>query len=293
MKQAAVAETEQKGTIIPAATALMTHEQAGGLALAEELTGFTGLEGLDPSTVMIIPRIKIVQPTSKEGTEGKLRINLTGDEFDEIPLVLIKALQGRTYWDPDPKSDKVLCRSYDFMIPDSSIEKPFNDTCAVHTINLKKQRVLKTVCHEAQWTGSADSQKKPTCAETFNLLCIQAEDLLPFWITLAGVSLRPAKSYISAIALRRCPLWQWHTVLSTEKRTEPQKHYVAKFGIPRPLAQETLDQITRAIVELQLQSADIRKTFEAEETAGVAGDEAPGGAAAPDAPNWLNGHEGA
>jgi hypothetical protein len=285
-KQEAINTAEQRQPIIPASTALMSHEQAGALVIPEELANFTGLEGLDPGTMMIIPRIKIVQPTSKEGTEGKLRVNLTGDEFDEIPIVVIKAFQGRTFWDPDPKSDKVLCRSYDFMTPDPAIEKPYSEICATHTVNAKGQKVLKTLCVEAQWRGN---KEKPSCAEVINLLCIESEDFLPFWITCSGASLKPVRNFVSAIALRRCALWQWETKLSLEKRVEPQKHYVARFSAPKPLGEELFQQIGRAIVELDLQNADIRKTFEAEEAAGTDGNgSGAAGGKEPEAPNWIN-----
>ncbi|MGO9372703.1 MAG: hypothetical protein ACLQBD_11465 [Syntrophobacteraceae bacterium] len=281
------AEEKKPDVMIPNSTALATRQAPGGLAIPEELAGFTGLEGLDPGSMMIIPRIKIVQPTSKEGTEGKLRVNLTGDEFDDLAIVVVKAFQGRTFWDPDPKSDKVLCRSYDFMNPDPAIEKPYNDVCAVHTTNAKNQKVLKVLCPEGQWKG-ATHQEKPSCGEIINLLCIQSEDLLPFWISMSGASLRPVRNYVSAIALRRQALWVWKTVLSLEKRIEPNKHYVAKFSPPRPVEKDMFEMINATIIDLNLKDADIKKTFEAEEAAGADGNGDGTGEGQPDAPDWLD-----
>ena len=172
--------------------ALAVKETAGALGIPEELVGFSGLEGIDASA-FIIPRIKIVQPSTRElnATQGKLRINLTGDEFGNMSIILIKALQGRTLWDPAPGSDIVLCRSYDFLKPDSSIEKPYSDYCAKKTKNLKGQDVLSLVCDYAKWHGV----KKSECAENYNLLCLQSEDLLPFWITMHGGSIKPIRKY--------------------------------------------------------------------------------------------------
>jgi hypothetical protein len=287
-KHAAAASREPLETpevLIPNSTALEVRAAAGLPGLPEELSGFTGLEGLDASS-FVIPRIKIVQPTSKEGTPGTLRINLTGDEFSDLPVIVVKAIQGRILWDPDLTKEKALCRSYDFMTPDPSIENPFSSACAKRVKNLRGQDILTPACDQAKWIG----EKKPECSETYNLLCLQAEDFLPFWISLAGASIAPVKKYLSAIALRRSRLFQWETILATEQRTEPKRHYVAAFSTPRPLDADRANQVAQTIVDLQLASIDIRRTFEAEEAAAAEGN-APhpdtGGTPAPDAPSWL------
>jgi hypothetical protein len=262
--------------------ALALRDEAGLPGIPEELQNFTGFEGIDASA-FVIPRIKIVQPTSKEGTAGALRINLTGDEFTTLPIIVIKAIQGRTMWDPDPKSDEVLCRSYDFLTPDSSIEKPYSPTCAKKITNLRKQEMISPVCDQAKWHGD----EKPACAENYNLLCLQAEDMLPFWITLHGASINVVRKYLSAIALRRCRLFQWQTDLSTEVRTEPQKHYVAKFSTPLPVPADLAGQVVSTIMDLNLTTVDIRRTFEAEEAAAEGGEGADEQGEAPQAPGWV------
>ena len=263
--------------------ALAVKETAGALGIPEELVGFSGLEGIDAST-FIIPRIKIVQPTTREAdaTPGKLRINLTGDEFGSIPVILIKAIQGRTLWDPKPGSDIILCRSYDFLKPDSSIEKPYSDYCAKKVKNLRGQDVLSIACDCAKWHGDT----KPECTENYNLLCLQNEDLLPFWITLHGASISPVRKYLSAIALRRSRLFQWCTTLSTEMKMEPQKYYVARFSTPLPVAKEAMDSVTRTILDLGLMDIDIKRTEEAEESVAATGGEDSDNAP-PKAPDFL------
>jgi len=272
--------------VIQNSTALATREESSVPGLPEELQGFSGFEGLDASSMVIIPRIKLVQPTSKEGTQGLFRINLTGEEFENLPIIVIKAMQGRTMWDPTPGKEDVLCRSYDFFVPDSSIEKPFAPACAKKAMNIKKQMVTMTLCDQARWHG----ETKPECSEVYNLLCLLSDDFVPFWTTIHGASIKAVRSYLSAIVLRRGALWQWSTALSSEVKTEPNKHYVTKFAIPKPLSREILEQVQATIIGLDLQNADIKRTLEMEEAQqdGGEGSDAADAGAPPEKPDWVN-----
>jgi hypothetical protein len=270
-------------------TAVVVREEAGLPGMPEELTGFTGFEGIDPGSVMIIPRIKLVQGTSKEGTAGRFRINLTGEEFDSLPIIVIKAIQARTMWDPDPNNEEVLCRSYDFLVPDvkdaahpnGSIEKPFAPVCAKKVKNARGQEKLLVLCPQGKWRkDEKGNDVKPECAEVYNLLCLMDGDFLPFWMSISGASIGGLRGYLSAIALRRTPLFYWSATLTSEIRTEPKKHHVAKFGVPYPIDKTALAQIGRIITDLDLQNADIRRTDEAEDMGGGAGD--AGGESGPD-----------
>jgi hypothetical protein len=231
-------------------------------AIPEELNGFTGLEGIGNET-WIIPRIKIVQPTSKEGTAGNLRINLTGDEFEELHVVFVKAVQGRILWDKDnPGNEKAICRSYDFLRPDVSIEVPPSDICARYVMGTNKKQILKPVCPNAQWVDN----ERPACGEVFNLLGIWLEEMLPFWMTLHGTSIQPVRKFLSAIALRRCPLWQFDTMLFTEEQKGDRgKYYIARFASPKPITKELEAEIVDMV--LGLKDADVKRTVEAEEAA--------------------------
>ena len=236
---------------------------AYGGAYATELADFTGLESITQDT-WIIPRIRIVQPTSREGTAGRLIMNLTGDEYDNLPIVVVKATQGRVLWDKkNPGNDEALCRSYDFLNPDTaSIPVPPSPTCARRVVGARGKQSTKNVCPMAQWNG----KEPPECSETFNLLCLLTDDLLPFWITLHGTSIQPVRRYLSAIALRRCPLWLYETVLSAEQTINDRgKFYVAKFSDTKPISKE--DEARLGPVVAGLKDADIRRTVESEEDA--------------------------
>jgi hypothetical protein len=261
------AARSEEPVIIPASTAMMARDQHADLpALPMELEGFTGFEGIDPSN-FIIPRIKIVQPTSKEGTAGTFRVNLTGDEFKELDIIAVKAVMGRVMWDKaNPGNDKALCRSFDFLRPDSSIEDPPSSECARYVMGTNKKQILKPICSKGQWFD----KERPECSETFNLLCVLAEDQLPFWISLHGSSISNTKKFLSAIALRRGILWHYVTTISLEERKEPHRHYVCKFSAPQPITKEFEAQIAPIVAGLK--DADLKRTMEAEEAA-AAGEE--------------------
>ena len=267
------------------------------LQIPEELQGYTGFETIDPSA-FVIPRMKIVQPTSKEGTQGKLRVNLTGDEFDTMEVVIVKAMQGRVMWDQgNPGNEKPLCRSSDFLHPDSSIENPPSPECVRQITNTMKKTMLKPVCPNAGWNGT----EKPACGETWNLLCIQKDEFLPFWLSVAGTSIAPVRRYLSAIALRRCPLWQFETEITTEEQKGDRgRYFVLKFVSPKPIARELEEQLIPMVAELK--NADIKRTFDAEEELqaggvdganggnggnGEGGGPQSAGTAAPEEPAWM------
>lgn len=261
--------------------------------IPEELQGYTGFETIDPSA-FVIPRMKIVQPTSKEGTQGRLRINLTGDEFSDMDVVIVKAMQGRVMWDQsNPGNEKPLCRSSDFLHPDSSIENPPSPECVRQVTNTMKKTMLKPVCPNAGWNGT----EKPACGETWNLLCIQKDEFLPFWLSVTGTSIAPVRRYLSAIALRRCPLWQFETVITTEEQKGDRgRYFVLKFVSPKPIARELEEQLIPMVAELK--NADIKRTFDAEEELradgadggnGGGGEAQSAGTSAPEEPGWMKG----
>jgi len=278
----------------PASLPALRHPM--DVQIPEELQGYTGFEDID-SSAFVIPRMKIVQPTSKEGTQGRLRINLTGDEFAAMDVVIVKAMQGRVLWDHDNAgNEKPLCRSSDFLHPDASIENPPSPECVRRVTSTTKKTMLKPVCPNAVWNGT----EKPACGETWNLLCIQKDEFLPFWLSVAGTSIAPVRRYLSAIALRRCPLWQFETVISTdEQKGDRGRYFVVKFESPKPITRELEDQLIPMVAELK--NADIKRTFDAEEelqaddgadggNGGGAGGKSSGTAkAAPEEPGWMKG----
>lgn len=243
---------------------LVAQTEAG---LPAEVGDFTGYEGLGTES-FIIPRMKVVQPTSKEGEAGTFTVNLTGESFTEVEAVFIKVERGRVMWDPnDSDSNEPLCRSFDFMVPDERIENPPSDRCA-EKITQGNKSVLKQVCPKSMW-GKDNS--RPECDELFNaLLCTM--DGTPIWVSFAGAQIKPVRRYISAIALRRRRLFEFKTTMTLKTVTEPHKHYVVVFSAPQALEGGEIHAILPVVGMIKGES--ISRTIEHEESA-ASDDDAP------------------
>jgi len=270
---------------------LAIHSPAGAVVIPESLQGYTGWESFDASD-LVIPRYKVVQPTSKTGTEGHFLCNLTGEEVETLNVVIVKADKGRALWSQQDRTknstevnaymqdliaetgknsewlasgdgEDLLCRSYTFWEPDSRHPFPPSKVCAV----MGPGNRPKQVCQFGAW--DEDGKTKPPCGTLYNLLCIGIDDGVPFWTTLHGVSIKPTKGFISSVMLRRKPFFMFQTEISLEKRLEPQKHYRAKFTMPKPVDEVLLNEIIIPTVE-SLKDASVQTTFEAEEAAEAA-----------------------
>lgn len=227
--------------------------------LPAEVGDFTGYEGLGEES-FIIPRMKIVQPTSKEGEAGTFLINLTGEAFKEVEAVFIKAERGRVMWNKaDTDAREPLCRSFDFITPDDRIENPPCDKCA-ERITQGNKSILKQVCPKSMW-GSDNS--RPECDELFNIL-LAMTDGTPIWFSFSGAQISSVKRYISAIALRRRRLFEFKTTMTLKAVTEPHRHYVVTFSAPQLLEDDELATIL-PVVEM-IKGESIARTIEHEES---------------------------
>jgi len=278
LKEPETAE-EHEGLPAPVAAAA-----AGLPALPEDLAGYTGLEGLDPNTY-IIPRMRIVQPTSKEGTAGNFRMNLTGEEFVSLRVVGVKAEAGRVLWDRDGGGQEPICKSNDGFFPAEDVTEPVCSAC-LEVVKLKGGREMsRPVCPKAQW---GEDHARPECDATYNLLCLNAEDDLPFWLTLSGTSISAFRRFVSAIHLRRRKLFEYEVEISLDQKAgDKGKYFVAKFSAPKQVSREFLRHIIEIVQNLRHET--VARTFEAEFAAGVAVSEADSeeAAGAESMPGWM------
>ena len=106
-----------------------------------------------------IPRFKLLQKTSQEvedGTAqpGKIKNNLTGELFDEIDVIPVAMKKTRTYFDPENRSGKPLCRSLD-----TKWGEGFQIYCKD--------------CDKSRW----QAQNPPECNLVYNFLLVQPDDV--------------------------------------------------------------------------------------------------------------------
>ena len=273
-------EAEAITTQEPEETGLATVPTETALACPEDLQGYTGMEGIDDGA-FIIPRMKIVQPTSKKGTPGNFIMNLTGEEFSQLFIVGIKAEQGRTKWVEG--EDKPACRSLNGHVPDPRIEEPSSEVCGIKK-KLKSGKIyFKETCPDTIW-GSDGTP--PACGKNFNFLCLDMNLELPFWLAVSGKSIDPLRRYITVINIRRKRLWEFSSIMSLEEVTGGKgRYFVLNFAPPTPLNAEDQEHIIEIVRGLKHET--VQRTFDAEDEA-----EAEDAADAADAPNWMGG-EGA
>ena len=244
----------------------------------------SGYDALDPSD-FVIPRLKIVQPTSKEGTPGTLRMNLTGEEFTELRIIAIKVEPGRVYWDRDSDSDRPICRSFDGHVPDPRIEDPPSPRCMDVTVSKGGKQLMQAACEMAMW---GDDRAKPPCDQIYNMLCISADDDLPLWMTIGGTSITSFKKFVSSIALRRRALSEYETVISLEECAGKKgKYYVLKFATPKIVQPDFREHVAELVNVFQNETTrrdyDTTTTADAENTVDTTGTDQPG-----ETPSWMD-----
>ena len=197
----------------------MSEETTEALTTTTDTEPVEGLEDFDPSD-LIIPRLKLVQPSSAEGTPGALLSNLSGEEYDSLRFVPLSIRKGRVLWEEG--NDMPICRSSDALRPDEGIESPQNSVCAER----RKGRTVD-VCSMGKWGDGP-----PPCKLNYTILGLDIDhDEQPFMITLSGTSIKPTKKLISTFTLRRKSIYSMSVVLSTQKgRSKHGSFYVVSFS---------------------------------------------------------------
>ena len=182
------------------------------LAIRREENGekveMLGLDGFDTGD-LVIPRYKIVQPTSKEGTPGVFKNNLTHEETNQVKVVVLMASKGRVCWGENLDADPI-CRSSDGLRPSDTIEKPVNTICGTK----ENGKRFEPVCKNALWR---DNNERPLCNEVINLLCVNTDDQVPFFLSLHGTQLKPVRFFLSALGLRKKNLYEFQATLGLKE----------------------------------------------------------------------------
>jgi len=222
-----------------------------------------GFEDFDDKD-MVIPRAAIPQATSDKakGTPGMICVNLTGEEYEKIPVVILRHQKGKVLYPEEyKKGDEAICWSRDAVVPGSTIEKPMATSCKE--------------CPYGQWKKVDGKNIKPDCSDTRTLLCVDTGTFVPFFISLHGLSIKPLNGCMTAIKLRGkaagLPLWGYSTVIGVQTmETNHGDKFAASFAGPQPLDPEMVEVMTAFRNELSRES--IEDTEAAEKAAGVGGD---------------------
>lgn len=243
----------------PAAETAVVNQASPGV-LAHPMEPLLGFENFDESD-LIIPRLSIVQPTSKEGTPGTFRSNLSGEEKEELRITPITFTKGMVLWSDELGNDPE-CRSNDALVPDPAIETPRNDRCHERTANR-----LRPVCPYAMWRAG----EAPACKMTYTLLAIDMATMLPFLTSLHGTSVRSMKALISHVWQSRRPFFDVACRMGLNKVTNQRgTFFVADFSQYEDHEPGTFREAYES-----LRAYDVQRTFDAEQQAEADGEKAP------------------
>jgi len=244
-------------------TTAVTTAQTQALSTEVNPVDDDGFDDFDERD-MIIPRAVIPQATSgaDKGTAGMICVNLTGEEYSEIPVVILRHTKGKVLYNEDyKKDDSAICWSRDAKTPGDAVEDPMASSCAN--------------CEYGQWKKVDGKNVKPACSDTRTLLCVDTNTFVPFFISLHGLSIKPLNGAMTAIKLRgkaaNLPLWGYSTTIGVQTMdTDYGEKFAASFSGPQPLDQDMVSVM--AAFRTELSKETIEDTEAAEKAAGVGGD---------------------
>ena len=151
-----------------------------------------GTENIDADD-MILPRIRIIQPTSQDSEDGlgKLKNSVTEEVVDKLILIPLTVKKGRVFFPPNETHSAPDCRSTNGITGNDG--------------NLCEE------CEFARW-----SEVPPECAETRDFP-VMLEDGSLAGISLKRSAIREAKKLITAIKMKGIPFFFVKVTLSTVK----------------------------------------------------------------------------
>lgn len=169
----------------------------------------------------VLPRIRIIQPTSRDSDKGigKFCNSVTGEVFSSLKIVPLTVTHGRVCFSVAETHSSPICRSLDGIV---SVE---GRKCAE--------------CGDSiGWTE--EQPGPPQCAELRNIPCLLENG------EIAGLSFKrgaisEAKRIITVVKMRNTPFFFWKIELTIQKAEGQKGVYYA----PKVFKWEETDEITR------------------------------------------------
>ena len=193
-----------------------------GEQLPEEYKGENGvplgtenIKGED----LVLPRIKIIQPTSQDSEDGlgMLKNSVTGEISDKVSFVAITFRKGWLCFDPDETHSAPTSRCFNEPNP---IDK--SDAA---------------MCWKAKNWWEA-RQEYPNCSDVYEFSILLQDNTLAA-LSLKGTGVIEAKKFITAIKFRGTPFFFYTVELTTEKaKGEKGVYYVPKLNIVGDTSEE-------------------------------------------------------
>ena len=140
---------------------------------------------------IIMPRFKLVQPTSRKGTPGKWISNVSDVEYDYLDVAILNIGNYQIYFPAAGEGDKPLCKSNNGLTK-ASPDGIGDGKCANCRFNV--------------WTKDANGNSvPPKCRSGYSILgFVFAPDgtMTPGVISIKGAAIKSAKQYFTKMKTR-------------------------------------------------------------------------------------------
>ncbi len=182
---------------------------------------------------LIMPRYRLVQNTSREGTPGKWLNNLDSSiELDRLNIIILQISNFRTYFPPKGQgNDKPLCRSNDGIkkVDETGVGDSFCKTCR-YSVWRKDER---------------GATVKPPCSMGYTILgLIELSPGMfePGMVSFKGAAIRSCKRYFTRMTSRGIAPFLYLTSISSESVTNDKgRYFVPVFEMGRDLTREEIN----------------------------------------------------
>jgi hypothetical protein len=185
-----------------------------GSAIVTNGGAVEGYEDLDFNEDIILPRWRLVQPTSQiEGQSGQFNHNLTDQVKQSVSMIVLRITPSRVMFNEDRQ---LVCYSHDGRTG-------LLGRCAA--------------CPNSLWPPGAE---RPACGPGYTYIGMDTETEQICAISAQGASVKPCKLYHSALMLKGVPPWYVVTIWKSEKIVDTKgKYYVLAPECGEPTDEET------------------------------------------------------
>lgn len=189
----------------------------------------TGMEDFDQSD-MVMPTVRI------DHKKGVFVDGLSGEEFPSFTGILLGLIKQRVLWEPEIDeggSKGPLCKSYNFNIGHPDVDRfPWKESGFPKSEDEGTTLPCES-CVLKDW-GTHPKRDTPWCSEqhTFAVLLPTDDEgnLAPALLTIQRSAIKPSRTYLTAFARSKTPLYTVFTKIELDHRSRGQVDYaVPKF----------------------------------------------------------------